>query len=102
MQGHLGGGSTDLSRSRTDNLEEKMSNCTLILILAGGLVLSGCQSATSSRTNTGDFGCLAGTVSGAILGGFAGSAIGAGSGQLWAVGGGATLGGAAGSALTCR
>ncbi|CAN7397548.1 MULTISPECIES: membrane protein [Ensifer] len=79
-----------------------MSNCTLTLILAGGLALSGCQSATYSRTSTGDFGCLAGTVSGAILGGFAGSAIGAGTGQLWAVGGGATLGGAVGNALTCR
>ncbi|MGF6176720.1 hypothetical protein [Ensifer sp. 4252] len=79
-----------------------MSNLTLTLILAGGLALSGCQSATMSQGGAGDFGCLAGTVSGAILGGFAGSAIGAGSGQLWAVGGGATLGGAAGSALTCR
>jgi outer membrane lipoprotein SlyB len=79
-----------------------MNNCTLVLILAGTLALSGCQSAALSQGGrTGEFGCIAGTVGGAVVGGLAGATIGSGSGQLWAVGGGAVLGSAAGSALTC-
>ncbi len=53
------------------------------------------------RGRTGEFGCIAGTVGGAVVGGLAGATIGSGTGQLWAVGGGAVLGSAAGSALTC-
>ncbi|OAP38559.1 hypothetical protein AU381_23695 [Sinorhizobium glycinis] len=80
-----------------------MSKCsTPILILAGSLALSGCQSAaTSQGGGIGEFGCIAGTVGGAIVGGVVGATIGSGTGQLWAVGGGATLGSAAGNALTC-
>ncbi|MCA1443671.1 hypothetical protein I6F07_26365 [Ensifer sp. IC4062] len=78
-----------------------MDKLTVILILAGGLTLSGCQSATTSSTRAGEFGCIAGTVGGAVVGGLVGSTIGAGTGQLWAVGTGATLGAAGGNALTC-
>ncbi|WEX86338.1 hypothetical protein PZN02_002615 [Sinorhizobium garamanticum] len=80
-----------------------MSKLTTILILAGGLALSGCQSAatTGSTGRAGEFGCIAGTVGGAVVGGLVGSTIGAGTGQLWAVGTGATLGAAGGNALTC-
>jgi outer membrane lipoprotein SlyB len=84
-------------------LEEKMNKRTITLILAGGLALSGCQSAAVNPGATGgaEFGCIAGTVGGAVVGGLVGATIGSGTGQLWAVGGGATLGSAAGSALTC-
>ncbi|MDK1490382.1 hypothetical protein QN219_09960 [Sinorhizobium sp. 7-81] len=79
-----------------------MSKLTTIVILAGGLALSGCQSVmTGSTGRATEFGCIAGTVGGAVVGGFAGAAIGSGSGQLWAVGSGAALGAAGGNALTC-
>ncbi|ASY69468.1 hypothetical protein AB395_00002067 [Sinorhizobium fredii CCBAU 45436] len=82
-------------------MEEKMSKRTVIIIFAGALALSGCQSAATSQGGRNEFGCIAGTVGGAIVGGVVGATIGSGTGQLWAVGGGATLGSAAGNALTC-
>ncbi|MDX0911615.1 hypothetical protein GOE02_20050 [Sinorhizobium medicae] len=78
-----------------------MKNCTITLTLAGCLALSGCQSASMTGGRPGEFGCIAGTVGGAVVGGLAGATIGSGTGQLWAVGGGTVLGSAAGSALTC-
>ncbi|PLT99483.1 hypothetical protein [Sinorhizobium medicae] len=79
-----------------------MSNRTITFLLAGGLALSGCQSAaTSQGGRPGEFGCTAGTVGGAVVGGLVGATIGAGTGQLWAVGSGAVLGSAAGNVLTC-
>ena len=48
-----------------------------------------------------EFGCAAGTVSGAVVGGVLGSFVGAGTGQLVATGAGAALGGYAGNRLAC-
>ncbi|MDK1378382.1 MULTISPECIES: hypothetical protein [unclassified Sinorhizobium] len=78
-----------------------MNKLTVIFILAGGMAISSCQSATTSSTRAGEFGCIAGTVGGAVVGGVIGATIGSGTGQLWAVGSGATLGAAGGNALTC-
>ena len=78
-----------------------MSSYMITLALLSCLALSGCQSATMTGGRPAEFGYIAGTVGGAVVGGLAGATIGSGTGQLWAVGGGAVLGSAAGSALTC-
>ncbi len=64
-----------------------------ILVLATALGLSGCEGSNVGTKQA------VGTVGGAVLGGFLGSQIGGGSGQLWATGAGAVLGALAGSEI---
>jgi surface antigen len=64
-----------------------------ILLLAATLGLSACEGNNIGTKQA------VGTVGGAVLGGFLGSQIGGGSGQLWATGAGAVLGALAGSEI---
>ena len=82
-----------------------MLRSRLITVAAATVVIAGCQ-ASSPPSNGGEvrshqFGCLAGTVGGAVIGGLAGSMIGGGTGQLIATGVGAAAGGVLGNELAC-
>jgi outer membrane lipoprotein SlyB len=81
-----------------------VSKRTITFILAGGLALSACQSGSTSQTvaeRNAEFYCVAGTVGGAIVGGLLGSTIGAGTGQVAAIGIGIGGGGILGNRLAC-
>lgn len=73
----------------------------ILLAAVAGLALAGCSSGGTPEQRQHEFGCAAGTVSGAVVGGVLGSFIGAGTGQLVATGAGAALGGYAGNRLAC-
>lgn len=66
---------------------------TTLALLACALTaapLAGCQTAQNAQNNPK---ATIGAVGGAVLGGYLGSKVGGGSGQLWATGAGAVLGG---------
>jgi outer membrane lipoprotein SlyB len=70
---------------------------TMFLVLA-----TACQSSSSGPSQRSEFGCLAGTVTGAVAGGLVGSAFGAGGGQRAMTGLGVGVGALGGNALTCN
>jgi uncharacterized protein YcfJ len=74
---------------------------TLTLVAAGALAVAACTTSTTPAERQHEFGCAAGTVSGAVVGGVLGSLVGGVTGQLIATGAGAALGGYAGSRLAC-
>jgi surface antigen len=65
----------------------------VLVVVAAALGLGACEGSNIGTKQA------VGTVSGAVLGGFLGSQIGGGSGQLWATGAGAVLGALAGSEI---
>lgn len=76
----------------------------IVAVATASLLLAGCQSSSdpySGQSRQHEFGCLAGTIGGAVVGGLVGSAIGAGTGQLIATGIGAGVGTYAGNRLAC-
>jgi outer membrane lipoprotein SlyB len=81
-----------------------MKKPAVALILAGSFVLTACQSSSdpSVRAHNAEFGCMAGTVGGAIVGGLIGSTIGGGTGRIIGTAVGVGGGGFLGNRLTCR
>jgi outer membrane lipoprotein SlyB len=76
-----------------------------LLGAAAALLLAGCQSEPGSptaQTTRSEFGCLAGTITGAVAGGLIGSAFGGGSGKVLLTGLGVAGGGFAGNRLACN
>lgn len=73
----------------------------ILLATVAGIALGGCTAGATPEQRQHEFGCAAGTVSGAVVGGVLGSFVGAGTGQLVATGAGAALGGYAGKRLAC-
>ncbi len=71
----------------------------LLLLGATVLVLGACASETSAQKH--EVGCVAGTLTGAVIGGLLGSTIGAGTGNVLATTAGAGLGTYAGERLAC-
>ena len=71
----------------------------LLLLGATVFAISGCANATPEQKH--EAGCVAGTLTGAVLGGLLGSTIGAGTGNVLATTAGAGLGTVAGERLTC-
>lgn len=71
------------------------------LLLLGGVVfaLAACANETTQQKH--EVGCVAGTLTGAVLGGLIGSTIGAGTGNVLATTAGAGLGTYAGERLAC-
>jgi outer membrane lipoprotein SlyB len=73
--------------------------------LVGSLLLAGCQTQTGtlyhgpSRNN--EVACLAGTATGAVVGGLVGSTIGGGRGTTLATAAGVGVGSVAGNRLSC-
>ena len=82
-----------------------MKKPAVALILAGSVALTACQSSSSSdpsvRAHNAEFGCMAGTVGGAIVGGLIGSTIGGGTGRLIGTAVGIGGGGFIGNRLAC-
>jgi surface antigen len=66
---------------------------SIVVVLIAGLGLGACQTNGPGPKQT------VGALGGAVLGGFLGSQVGGGSGQLWATGAGAVLGALAGSEI---
>lgn len=62
-------------------------------------VVSACANETPAQKH--EVGCVAGTLTGAVIGGLLGSTIGAGTGNLLATTAGAGLGTVAGERLAC-
>jgi outer membrane lipoprotein SlyB len=80
---------------------------TLRKVLAAtsaALLAASCQSNPDPQVQArnSEFGCIAGTVGGAVIGGLVGSTIGAGSGNVLAVAAGIGGGGYLGNRLACR
>lgn len=71
----------------------------LLLLGAAVIAISACASETPEQKH--EVGCVAGTLTGAVLGGLLGSTIGAGTGNVLATTAGAGLGTAAGERLAC-
>lgn len=71
---------------------------------ASVLLIAGCQSSSDPQVQARnhEFGCMAGTVGGAIVGGLIGSTIGAGSGAVIATAVGIGGGGYLGNRLACQ
>ncbi|WP_371929629.1 hypothetical protein [Phyllobacterium sp. 21LDTY02-6] len=67
------------------------------------MLIAGCQSSSSPdvRARNAEFGCIAGTVGGAIVGGLVGSTIGGGGGRVLAEAVGIGGGGYLGNRLAC-
>jgi outer membrane lipoprotein SlyB len=82
-----------------------MKKPAVALILAGSFALTACQSSSSSdpsvRAHNAEFGCMAGTVGGAIVGGLIGSTIGGGTGRIIGTAVGIGGGGFIGNRLAC-
>jgi outer membrane lipoprotein SlyB len=80
-----------------------MKKPTTALILIGSFALAACQSSSdpSVRARNAEFGCMAGTVGGAIVGGLIGSTIGGGTGRLIGTAVGVGGGGYLGNRLAC-
>ena len=94
--------------SWTNNEEREMLRSRLITVAAATVLIAGCQASSppsndlsGGEVRSHQFGCLAGTVGGAVIGGLAGSMIGGGTGQLIATGVGAAAGGVLGNELAC-
>jgi outer membrane lipoprotein SlyB len=89
----------------TTELEKPMKKrAAVALILAGSFALTACQSSSSDpsvRAHNAEFGCMAGTVGGAIVGGLIGSTIGGGTGRLIGAAVGLGGGGYIGNRLAC-
>ncbi len=81
-----------------------MKRTTLAIVLAGTFALAGCQSSSDPnvQARNSEFGCMAGTIGGAVVGGLIGSTIGAGSGAVLATAAGIGGGGYLGNRLACR
>jgi outer membrane lipoprotein SlyB len=71
----------------------------LLLLGAAVLAISACANETPEQKH--EVGCVAGTLTGAVLGGLLGSTIGAGTGNVLATTAGAGLGTVAGERLAC-
>ncbi len=71
-----------------------------LILIATGLALGGCANSLTTEQRH-ELGCVAGTVSGAVIGGALGTTIGAGTGQMIATSAGAASGAFVGSRLTC-
>ena len=71
----------------------------LLLLGAAVLAISACANETPEQKH--EVGCVAGTLTGAVLGGLLGSTIGAGTGNILATTAGAGIGTAAGERLAC-
>ena len=71
----------------------------LLLFGATLLALAACANETAAQKH--EVGCVAGTLTGAVLGGLLGSTIGAGTGNVLATTAGAGIGTAAGERLAC-
>ncbi len=69
--------------------------------VAMAVLVAGCQSSSSSAQKS-EFGCLAGTMTGAVAGGLIGSAFGGGTGKVVAAGLGVAGGGFVGHQLACN
>jgi outer membrane lipoprotein SlyB len=78
----------------------RMALCAAAVLAA---LATACQSpsATSGPSQRSEFGCLAGTATGAVAGGLIGSSFGGGSGRRAMTGLGVGVGGLGGYALTC-
>ncbi|MER9969863.1 hypothetical protein [Mesorhizobium sp. M0060] len=76
----------------------------LAIVLAGTFALTACQSSSNPevQARNSEFGCIASTVGGAIVGGLVGSAIGGGRGRVLAEAVGIGGGGYLGNRLACR
>jgi uncharacterized protein YcfJ len=81
-----------------------MKKPAVALILAGSFALTACQSSSdpSVRAHNAEFGCMAGTIGGAIVGGLIGSTLGGGTGRIIGTAVGVGGGGFLGNRLTCR
>lgn len=75
----------------------------ILVVLATAILVTGCQSSSNPevQARNSEFGCMAGTVGGAIVGGLIGSTIGAGSGAVLATAAGIGGGGYLGNRLAC-
>jgi outer membrane lipoprotein SlyB len=69
------------------------------LLTAAALAIGACAGESSAQKH--EVGCVAGTLTGAVLGGLLGSTIGAGTGNVLATTAGAGIGTAAGERLAC-
>ncbi|MGH6763069.1 MAG: hypothetical protein ACRECW_15965 [Phyllobacterium sp.] len=76
----------------------------IIAVSAAILMIAGCQSSSDPQVQARnhEFGCIAGTVGGAIVGGLIGSTIGGGSGRVIASAVGIGGGGYLGNRLACN
>lgn len=81
-----------------------MKRTILAVVLVGTFGLAGCQSSSDPnvQARNAEFGCMAGTIGGAVVGGLIGSTIGAGSGAVIATAAGIGGGGYLGNRLACR
>ncbi|GGE50301.1 hypothetical protein GCM10007276_29220 [Agaricicola taiwanensis] len=77
---------------------------TAVSFVAIAMLLAGCQSSPDPQVQARnhEFGCVAGTIGGAIVGGLIGSTIGAGGGAVLATAAGIGGGGFLGNRLACR
>lgn len=72
---------------------------SLLLLGAAVIAISACANETPQQKH--EVGCVAGTLTGAVIGGLLGSTIGAGTGNVLATTAGAGIGTAAGERLAC-
>lgn len=74
-----------------------------VAVVATAILIAGCQSSSDPnvKAHNAEFGCIAGTVGGAIVGGLVGSAIGGGGGRVLAEAVGIGGGGYLGNRLAC-
>ncbi|KXF74861.1 hypothetical protein ATN84_21785 [Paramesorhizobium deserti] len=80
-----------------------MKKSIVTIVLSGTFALSACQSSSDPnvRAQNAEFGCIAGTVGGAIVGGLIGSTIGGGTGRVIGSAIGIGGGGYLGNRLAC-
>lgn len=76
----------------------------VLVATASAILIAGCQSSSNPevQARNSEFGCIAGTVGGAIVGGLIGTTIGGGTGAVLATAAGIGGGGYLGNRLACR
>jgi uncharacterized protein YcfJ len=92
-----------MGANQQSDQERAMRKSTLAIVLAGTFVLTACQSSSNPevQARNSEFGCIAGTVGGAIVGGLIGSTIGGGTGRVIGSAIGIGGGGYLGNRLAC-